>query len=248
MSMLSEKEQARVEKNLAKELPDEREMKKGGRNVVYHLVHFIMRVLYRIEVVNPENLPAEGPVMLCANHVHYFDIPLIHLQLQRWVYWIARESLFRFRFTSRFMPWWGAIPLDVNNPEARSIKMIMTYLKKGRVLGIFPQGTRCRKPEKLRTVPPKAGAINFAIRHKAWILPCAVDGEFKLFRKTRLIVGRPYKIDLPPKTRLSEEEMMTLAITLMDNIFALMGKEYPLENKEELTGGAIKNPGKKPEI
>lgn len=234
MSMLNEKQAERLAENMQKPLPEEGQMSRGGRKVVEKIVYFIMRLLFRIEVVNPQNLPKEGPVMLCANHVHYFDVPLIHLQLDRWVYWVARESLFRYHFSSHFMPWWGAIPLDVDNPEPKSIKLIMSYLRKDRVLGIFPQGTRCKDPEKLRRTPPKAGAVNFAIRHNAWILPCAVDGEFKLFRKTRLIVGEPYKIDVPRKKRLTHEELMVLAVELMDKIFALMGKEYPLENKEEI--------------
>ncbi len=241
MSMLNEKQEERVAKNLAKPLPEEHEMKKGGRKVIWYVVRFFMKLLFRAEVENPENLPDEGPVMLCSNHVHYFDIPLIHLQLDRWVYWVARESLFRFHFSSHFIPWWGAIPLDVYNPEPKSLRMMMACLKKGRVLGIFPQGTRCNDPEKLRNTPPKTGAISLAMRYNAQILPVAVDGEFKLFRKTKLIVGEPYTIDLPPRTRLSEEEMMTLSIELMEKIFALKGEKYPLRNKAELTGGRLQN-------
>lgn len=237
MSMLNEKQAARVAKALEQPMPEEWDMNKGWRHFFYVFFRGIMKFLYRIEIVNPERLPKEGPVLLCANHVHYFDIPLIHLQLNRWVYWVARESLFRFWVTGHFMPWWGTVPLDVNNPEPSSIKMIMSNLRKGRVIGIFPQGTRCKDPEKLRTRAPKAGAVNFAIRMKAQILPCAVDGEFKLFRKTRLIVGEPYTIELKPKQRLSEEELMTYSIDLMERIFRLMGKEYPLEGKAALTGG-----------
>lgn len=237
MAMLNEKQAERLEKELAKELPDEHKMNRRGRKFINKAVHFIMRLFFRIELVHPERVPEEGPVMLCANHVHYFDAPLIHVQLDRWVYWVARESLFRSGFSGRFMPWWGAIPLDVNNTEPRSVRMIMNYLKKGRMLGIFPQGTRCAKPEKLETVPPKAGAVNFAARMKAVILPVAVDGEFKLFRKTRCIIGEPYVIELPPRTRLDDQELMTYSIDLMEYIFSLMDKDYPLKNKAELTGG-----------
>lgn len=239
MSMLNEEQRQRVEKNMAKPLPEEAKMRSFGRNLICSVAWFLMRILYRIRVVNPEKMPEEGATLFCSNHTHYFDIPLACVQLKRWIYWIARESLFKSRFSAKFLPWWGAIPLDVNNSEPKTIKKIFQYLKEGKCLGIFPQGTRCSTPEKLRNTVPKTGAISFAIKTGATILPVAVDGEFKPFHKVTIILGDPYKIDLPPRTRLSDEELMFYTIDLMDRIFALRGKEYPLKDKSKLTGGRI---------
>lgn len=239
MAMLTPEQEARVKRNIERtEYPPEYEMKSGLRKVVWYIVRALM-VLFRIETIGAEKIPQQGPVLLCANHVSYLDIPLIHLTINRWTWWVARESLFKTRFAARFMPWWGAIPLDVNNPSASSIKTIIQYLKEGKMLGIFPQGTRCKSLEKLRNTPPKSGAVSFAIRNDAYIVPVAIDGTFKLFGKTRAIIGDPYKIDVQGKKKLTEEELMTHSIQLMENIFSLMGKEYPLNNKSELTGGRI---------
>ncbi len=237
MGMLSKEQQALVEREMAKPLPDEKLMKKGGRNVVWNVVYFLMRLLFRIEVEHPERVPAEGPVLLCGNHVSYLDLPLIHLQLNRWTFWVARESLFRSGFAARFLPWWGSMPIDVHNPEASQIKNILASLRKNRLVGIFPQGTRCKDPEKLRNTVPRTGAVSLAIRTGAQIVPVAIDGTFKVFRKTRLIVGEPFRYDLPKNHRHTPEELMTLTIDLMEHIFGMMGKEYPLRNKAVLTDG-----------
>ncbi len=234
MGMLTEKQRERVDKQLAKKLPDEKQMRRGGRAVVYAVVGGLMKFLFRTEIVYPERVPQEGAVLLCSNHTSYFDIPLIHLQLERWTYWVARESLFRSRFTSRFLPWWGAMPIDVNNPDASQIKRILGSLKDKKMIGIFPQGTRCKTPEKLRKTVPRSGAVSFAIRTNATVLPVMVEGGFKLFRKTRIIVGEPFTYDLPKNHKHNQHELQAMTIRLMERIFALAGKEYPLENKEEL--------------
>ncbi len=232
MSMLTPEQDARVKKSYeGRTYPPEYEMKRGMRKVVWVVVRFLMR-LFRVETIGAEHIPAEGPALLCANHRSFLDIPLIHLTINRWTWWVARESLFRFRFTSHFIPWWGGVPLDVKNPSPSSVKLIMQHLRDGKMLGIFPQGTRCGNIEKSKKTPPKSGAISFAIRNDAYIIPAAVDGEFKLFRKTRLIIGEPYKIDTKGKKRLSDRELRIHALDLMDRIFALMDKEYPLENRE----------------
>lgn len=237
MGMLSEKRREIVEREVAKTLPPENLMYRGGRKAVYIFLRFLMRILFRMEVDYPERLPKEGPVLLCGNHTHYLDLPLIHFQFDRWIYWVARESLFDSAFTSRFFPWWGTMPIDVRHPDASQIKRILGAIKKNQCVGIFPQGTRCQDPEKVRSTVPRTGAVSFAIRTEATIVPIAVDGEFKLFRKVKLRVGEPYKLDIPKKTRITEEELMTLTIDLMENIFSLMGQEYPLQNKSQLTGG-----------
>ncbi len=245
MGMLTPKQRQRVEKELEKKLPPETEMHKGGRAVVYAVVRAVMKLLFRIQIENPERVPSSGTVLLCSNHTSYFDIPLIHLQLDRWTHWVARESLFRSWFTSRFLPWWGAMPIDVNNPDASQIKLILAALKEKKMIGIFPQGTRCQTQEKLERTVPRSGAVSFAIRTQATILPVMVVGGFKLFRRTRLIVGEPYAYDLPKNHRHTPAELQAMTVELMERIFALDGQVYPLANKEALlqaAPGALKAP------
>lgn len=235
--MLTPEQELWVKESFEKiEYPSEYEMKKGRRKIIWYIIRAFMQ-LFRIEAVGAENIPMEGPVLLCANHKNYLDIPLIHLTINRWVWWVARESLFRWKFTARFLPWWGAIPLDVKNPSPTSVKMIFSTLKENKLLGIFPQGTRCPHIEKLKRTPPKSGAVSFAIRNDAYIIPVGIEGDFKLFRKTRCIIGKPYKIDTQGKKRLSDEETRRHTLDLMEKIFSLLGEEYPLENKEAYING-----------
>lgn len=70
-------------------------------------------------------------------------------------------------------------------------------LKKGYVVGVFPEGTRNRTKEFL--LPFKYGAVSMAQKTDAYILPVGISGDYK-FRSKNLIIkiGMPFKVnDMP---------------------------------------------------
>ena len=67
-----------------------------------------------------------------------------------------------------------------------SIKTALTILRTGEIMGIFPEGTR-----NSDSTAAKRGAASFALPRGATVIPVAIIGDYKLFRKMKIIYGAP---------------------------------------------------------
>ncbi|OXM16672.1 lysophospholipid acyltransferase family protein [Paenibacillus herberti] len=143
-------------------------------------------VLFRLEVRGLDNVPAEGPVILCANHISNFDPPTIGIKLNRKVHYMAKAELFAVPVLGKLIEELGAFPVKRGGVSKESIRNAITLLKEGGVMGIFPEGTRNSGADAA-----KKGAALIALRSGAMIIPVSIDGSYKLFRKTRVIYGPP---------------------------------------------------------
>jgi len=91
-------------------------------------------------------------------------------------------------------------------------------LKEGKVLGLFPEGTRSKDGKLGKGL---AGAGFFALRTKADVIPCAIIGPYKLFGKVKIVYGQPVKMEA-----LREEKASAEYVTdqIMDSIQQLIEK------------------------
>jgi 1-acyl-sn-glycerol-3-phosphate acyltransferase len=90
-------------------------------------------------------------------------------------------------------------------------------LEAGKVIGIFPQGTRSKK----KNLKAKYGVARFALESDAYVLPVAIWGNVRLFGKVFVRFGEPYKIE-KTKDSYSKEEYMQIASDILINIYDLM--------------------------
>lgn len=152
------------------------------------VVNAIYRPLYRIEVQGVENLPKEGGVLLCSNHIHNFDPIVVGISVKRPVYFMAKEELFTVPILGKMVPHLNAFPVKRGMSDREALRKGLTILKEGKVLGLFPEGTRSKTGELGEGL---AGAGFFATRSDAKIVPCAVIGPYQAFRKLKVIIGEP---------------------------------------------------------
>jgi 1-acyl-sn-glycerol-3-phosphate acyltransferase len=94
----------------------------------------------------------------------------------------------------------GAFPVKRGGVSKDAIKSAITLLKEGNVLGIFPEGSR-KTPGAA-----KKGAAMIAVRSGATIVPVAIVGGYRLFRKTRVCYGEP--LDLTAIIHESSPDML----------------------------------------
>lgn len=145
----------------------------GFYKLVRVLARPIMFLLLRYKLINKNNLPAEGKVLICSNHLSAIDPICIGIGQKRPVGFIAKKELFKNKFLAWFFTKLGAIPIDRDNPEMVSMKAFMRKLKDGKVMGIFIEGTRSKSGEFLE---PKEGAALFALQTDSPVLPvCITD-------------------------------------------------------------------------
>ena len=106
-------------------------------------VGYLLRLIWRINIRGRENVPHEGPVILCANHSGLIDGVVLLLASERTQTVIAKFELFKPPFGFIFSAGDG-IAIDWKSPDRHALCKAIDALGESRVLGIFPEGTRCR--------------------------------------------------------------------------------------------------------
>ena len=157
----------------------------------YRIGWSLFRVMYatyfRWQVAGAENVPAQGGVILAANHASYLDPPLVGSGLKRDINYLARESLFRFPLVGAVLRSWNAVPVDRDGGGARGLKNILDRLRAGGGIILFPEGTRTKDGQ---LQPARSGVGLTVIKSTAPVVPVRVFGTFEAF-------GRHHKIPRP---------------------------------------------------
>lgn len=171
------------------------------------VVYGVFKPIYRFEVIGTEDFPKEGGVLLCSNHIHNFDPPVVGINAPRPVHFMAKEELFRVPILGKLVPHLNAFPVKRGMSDREALRKGLNILKEGNVLGLFPEGTRSKTGELRKGL---AGAGFFALRTDAAIVPCAIIGPYKAFKRLKIVYGKP--IDMAPlrERKASAEETTEL--------------------------------------
>lgn len=172
-----------------------------------YVLRFILSLFGRLKVYNRKNLPdkSKGGYVIACTHTGWVDILWLGISiLPRQIHYMAKIELFKNAFLKWLMESLNAFPVNRENPGPSAIKTPMRLLKDGKIVGIFPSGTRTSED-----VPLKRGAVTIANYAKAPIIPVAYHGpnNFKdlLKRvKPKIIFGKPIHLptDVPRKEAL----------------------------------------------
>ncbi|UOQ93596.1 1-acyl-sn-glycerol-3-phosphate acyltransferase [Halobacillus shinanisalinarum] len=144
--------------------------------------------LYRIKVTGKENIPKDGPVIICANHISNVDPPVVGITNKRDVYFLAKEELFKNRFLEKLMKSINAFPIKRGMRDRNALRKGLDILKENHVLGLFPEGSRQKNGEIGKGL---AGAGFFALRSEATIVPCAIIGPYEKLKPLKVVYGKP---------------------------------------------------------
>jgi 1-acyl-sn-glycerol-3-phosphate acyltransferase len=91
---------------------------------------------------------------------------------------MAKVELFEGR-SAPFLMRLGAFPVRRGTADPVALETARIHLERGRVLAMFPEGTRYREPDALKA--PRRGVGRLAIEAQAPIVPCAITGTEQLF-------------------------------------------------------------------
>ncbi|ELK45353.1 1-acylglycerol-3-phosphate O-acyltransferase [Halobacillus sp. BAB-2008] len=144
--------------------------------------------MFRIKVIGKENIPADGPVIISANHISNYDPPVVGITSSRNIYFMAKEELFEKRFIGGILKRVHAFPIKRGMRDRNALRKGLDILKEGNALGLFPEGTRQKNGEIGQGL---AGAGFFALRSEAAIVPCAIIGPYRKFKPLKVVYGKP---------------------------------------------------------
>lgn len=162
--------------------------------IVRTLGYPIFLLLYRPEFEGRNNIPKSGSVILAGNHTNNLDAAIMLAGPKRVVHMLAKKELFKSKISNAFFRSMGCIPVDRKIHDENAKSEAIEVLKNNEVIGIFPEGTVNRTNDII--LPFKYGAVSFAKKTGAYIIPFTITGKYKLFRRSiKITYGKPYKVN-----------------------------------------------------
>lgn len=190
--------------------------------VLYPLVWIFMRIFHPWKAEGRENVP-KGAVVMCGNHTTLGD-PVYVVCALGWkaqTRIIAKEELMKIPVLGFLLKKAGIIGIKRGKADVTAIKDAMRVLRDGEKLLLFPEGTRVKEGE---SAAAHTGAAMFATRTDTMLLPIYISPNKKLFRKTRVVFGKPYQAVYEGR-KPSPEDYQRIADDLMDRIHQLGGAQ-----------------------
>jgi 1-acyl-sn-glycerol-3-phosphate acyltransferase len=180
------------------------------------LVPFFL-TYFRMKRIGREHIPADGPVIVAANHRSFLDPFVIATMARRPMYYVAKKELFRRPMVAWLLGALGAFPVDRGAADAEMIKTAKTILGRGDIVLMFPEGTRIR-PGSLGK--PRRGIGRLALETGAPVVPVAVHGTEAIRRGWRI---RPHRVRMragrPLRFPQVEDASPALAGAVTDRIW-----------------------------
>jgi len=200
------------------------------------VIHLLIFPLAGWEVKGRANVPERGPVLVVCNHLHIADPPIVAASLPLKSVFMAKEELFRGRWSRFWVENFGAFSVSRGGADREAIRRAEDWLEKGVSLIMFPEGGRS---PNARMQPALPGAALIALHSGVPILPVSITGTEnlkKLKLKTILwcVFHRPkitVTIGLPfqPQTVqgiLPKDRRHDLMNDMMGKIAALLPPQY----------------------
>lgn len=186
----------------------------------FYIILTIYKVLFRIEVSGRGNLPEDGAILVCANHISLLDPPMLEIAVRKHTHFMAKEELFKIPILAQLIRAYGAFPVKRGAGDRQALRKSLELLQEGKTLGIFPEGTRSKTGEVQKG---HTGVGMFALRTDAHVVPLAIIGPYRLFRKLKVVIGPPINMDdLKQAEKISSEEIRLASERIMEHIAELV--------------------------
>jgi 1-acyl-sn-glycerol-3-phosphate acyltransferase len=199
----------------------------------------ILKGIFRPWVVGAHHVPSEGPVILASNHLSFVDSVFLPLVIDRGMVFLAKSEYFtgkglRGWATKWFMKGTGMLPIDRSGGKASeaSLNTGLRVLSEGKVLGIYPEGTRSPDAKLYRG---RTGIARMVLEAGVKVIPVAmidtekvmpIGAKWPKLRRLGVIFGEP--LDFSRFEGFEEDRFILRAITdeIIYELAGLSGQQY----------------------
>ena len=171
--------------------------RQASKNRLYAKLHKVLapffRFVMRLNPVGVENIPENGGILFCSNHIGAIDVISIAACTKRQISFVAKKELFSIPLLGKLITALGAIKIDRGGNDVGAIKASISAAEKGGAVAIFPQGHRYPGINPA-TTPKRHGAALIAYRSGCDVIPVCIQvksGKYALFRKVDVVFGKP---------------------------------------------------------
>ncbi len=167
--------------------------KKTQVNHLYWIFHFsiniYMKTLCRLKLSGVDNIPLTGGLIIASNHIAGADPFLLGSTVPRELWFMAKKELFEPFLLGHLISRVNAFPVDRFNFDLDAIKKSISFLKKGKALIMFPEGTRSANGQ---IKDGKIGAGMLAQKAGVSIVPVYIENTKKAW--WNLFLGKRMKV------------------------------------------------------
>jgi 1-acyl-sn-glycerol-3-phosphate acyltransferase len=198
-----------------------------------------LRVFFRPKIEGAENIPAYGPAILASNHLCFLDSIFLPLMVPRRITFLAKSEYFterglKGRLKKAFFTAVGQVPIDRSGGKASEAALTtgIRILDDGKLLGIYPEGTR--SPDG-RLYRGKIGVARMALESRVPVIPVAMIDTFKVqppgkiiprIHKVGIKIGKP--LDFSRYEGMEDDRFVLRSMTdeILYELMLLSGQEY----------------------
>jgi 1-acyl-sn-glycerol-3-phosphate acyltransferase len=199
----------------------------------------LLHAVFRPWVKGGENVPETGGAILASNHLSFSDSIFLPLVVRRRVTFLAKADYFtgrglKGRSTALFFKGVGQVPMDRSGGRASEAALTagLKVLRRGELLGIYPEGTR--SPDG-RLYRGKTGVARMALEARVPVLPVVMVGTDKVqpigrtipkIGRVGVVIGAP--LDFSRYDGMEDDRFVLRSITdeIMYELMQLSGQEY----------------------
>jgi 1-acyl-sn-glycerol-3-phosphate acyltransferase len=207
----------------------------------------IVNPYLHVQLEGLENVPDVAPAILASNHLSFIDSIVVPMNVARPVYYLGKADYWDSWRTRWFFQGTGVVPVHRGGGEKSesSLTTGVEILRKGELLGIYPEGTR--SPDG-RLYRGKTGPVRMALEADVPIVPCAVIGTDQAMptgmyvpRREPVTVryGQPLDLSRYRDRRTDPFALRSATDELMYEIMMLSGQEYVDEYASKVKSGAV---------
>ena len=199
----------------------------------------LLKLLFRPWVEGEEHIPEEGAAIFASNHLSFSDSIFLPLMVPRRMTFLAKSDYFTGRgikgkATAAFFKGVGQVPVDRSGGKAgeAALNSGLRILRRGELLGIYPEGTR--SPDG-RLYRGRTGVARMALEAGVPVLPVAMIGTDKAqptgkklprIMRIGIRIGRP--LSFARYEGMEDDRFVLRSITdeIMYELMLLSGQEY----------------------
>jgi 1-acyl-sn-glycerol-3-phosphate acyltransferase len=167
---------------------------------VRRLLAPVCRAVYRVEVRGERHVPAEGPVVVAANHPSMLDPFVLSTAIERPLHYLGKAELWRIPFIAPLLDALGGIPVNRDKGDRAALAAALAVLERGDAVGIFPQGG-------VRRDTLHRGAARLALAAGAPLVPVRILATDEALRpghvgfpRVAVLIGEPIAVARRPPT------------------------------------------------